>query len=462
MRSKVRRRRNKVETMNGAPGYAPLPLPGADSSVRSPWAFWALGLLNNASFVLLIACAKNISEGGTGLIFLSNSLPSLLVKLSAPYWFDRVSYRARMIAASTLMIVAFTFVAMFSSIHHTNFGLSMQLVGCAFASVQCGLGEASLLALAGKCDAGREKKACLTAFSSGTGLAGIFGFLWKFVWNDVLGLSLSSTLFLANSLALAYGGVYYKCLWGINVGTVAPIQSGESTDDQSTLPKSNRKIVPTVPVNDTEDGSYQDVLSTEEGIAEPPVSTLTRTEDMTTIQRLRAVLALWPYMIPLYVVYLAEYTLQAGTWTAIGFPVDDELARDRFYEYSNWSYQAGVFISRSSGTLFTTPLSILWLMPALQIGNVAFFWWVAKYQVFYNNLLLIPAFYVGLLGGAVYINGYTRISADIPIEHREFALSSTSVAEGLGIVSADVVGLFLQSCLYQIHDIPGAVVSCPF
>jgi battenin len=413
--------------------------------------------------VLLIACAKSISDGGTGLIFLSNSLPSLLVKLSAPYWFDRVSYRARIMAASALMAIAFMFVAMFSSSHHSNFGMAMQLIGCAFASVQCGLGESSLLALAGKCDAGREKKACLTAFSSGTGLAGIFGFLWKFVWNDVLGLSLSSTLFLANSLALLYGGVYYKCLWGINVGTVAPIQSGDSTDDQSNYAKSNGEIIPTVPTNqDTGDLDYQEVLSTEEGIPQPPASTLTRIEDMSTTQRLRAVLALWPYMIPLYVVYFAEYALQAGTWTAIGFPVDDEDARDRFYEYSNWTYQAGVFISRSSGTLFTAPLSILWLMPALQIGNVAFFWWVAKYQVFYNNLLLIPAFYVGLLGGAVYINGYTRISADIPIEHREFALSSTSVAEGLGIVSADVVGLFLQSCLYQIHDIKGAVVSCPF
>lgn len=446
--------------------YAPLPPTAVVSSLISPWVFWALGLLNNASFVLLIACGKSISEGGTGLIFLSNSLPSLLVKLSAPYWFDRVSYRARMMISSVLMSIAFICVALFSSRHHSTFSLTMQLVGCAFASVQCGLGEASLLALAGKCDVGRSSKACITAFSSGTGLAGIFGFLWKFVWNDLLGLSLRYTLLLANSLALLYGAVYYTSLWGVDVGTVSLTQNADSLADEQSREKSNGGELVSEEA-DPADRGYQDCLVSDEiiienGINDLTESNITRIEDMNTMERLRAVLALWPYMIPLYAVYFAEYALQAGTWSAIGFPVSDEEARGRFYEYSNWMYQAGVFISRSSGTLFIAPLYILWLMPALQIINVGFFWWVAKYQVFYNFYLLIPAFYVGLLGGSVYVNGYTRISSDIPLERREFALSSTSVAEGLGIVSADIVGLFLQSCLYEIHDIKGAVVSCPF
>lgn len=28
--------------------------------------------------------------------------------------------------------------------------------------------------------------------------------------------------------------------------------------------------------------------------------------------------ALWPYMVPLLLVYFAEYAMQSGTWTAIG------------------------------------------------------------------------------------------------------------------------------------------------
>lgn len=38
--------------------------------------------------------------------------------------------------------------------------------------------------------------------------------------------------------------------------------------------------------------------------------------------------------------------------TFAGFPVTDPSARHQFYTYSNWCYQAGVFVSRSSGTLY--------------------------------------------------------------------------------------------------------------
>ena len=44
--------------------------------------------------------------------------------------------------------------------------------------------------------------------------------------------------------------------------------------------------------------------------------------------------------------------VQAGTWTAIGFPVIDPGQRQAFYSTSNWCYQLGVFISRSSGLAF--------------------------------------------------------------------------------------------------------------
>jgi CLN3 protein len=104
-------------------------------------------------------------------------------------------------------------------------------------------------------------------------------------------------------------------------------------------------------------------------------------------------------------------------------------------------------------------MSLLWLTPSLQAGNLATFWYMATYQVFYNYFPLIPAFYVGLLGGGVYINCYTRM--DLHVEHREFALSNTSVAGGLSIVCADIAGRYLQACLYPIHAIKGALVSCP-
>jgi len=188
---------------------------------------------------------------------------------------------------------------------------------------------------------------------------------------------------------------------------------------------------------------------------------------MSVSERFFFVLRLWPYIVPLFTVYAAEYALQSGTWTAIGFPVDDIHSRDRFYEFSNWMYQAGVFLSRSSGTLWTAPIWILWLMPGLQCVNLIMFTKVAASHnsaaswLYTPGSLYIGAFYSGLLGGACYINAYTRICKDFPLQYQEIALSSTSVGESLGIFMADILGLFIQSCLYQANGLDGALVQCP-
>ena len=104
---------------------------------------------------------------------------------------------------------------------------------------------------------------------------------------------------------------------------------------------------------------------------------------------------------------------------------------------------------------------LLWLMPILQCINLVFFYNIAVWHFWYNYSLLILCLYVGLLGGGVYVNGYMRINMDLPLSIREFALSTASVADGFGIMFADISGLFIQSCLYRANGIDGAVVNCP-
>ena len=230
----------------------------------------------------MLAAAKSISEGGTALVFLANIAPGLLLKLSAPYWFDRVGYSTRMTAGSICMAGSFGIVGLFSlmatrhaSVDHddyinqndkhgdsssrsSNIGMNliMQLLGVALGSAQTSLGEASLLALAGRADSlmqkdpdveevlncdresdghivdeavtlkfcngieseGRDcnvkndlndaretggqlemagKGRCITAFASGTGIAGIFGFAYIVILCNVVGISLMKALVLA-------------------------------------------------------------------------------------------------------------------------------------------------------------------------------------------------------------------------------------------------------------------------
>jgi battenin len=505
--------------------------------------FWILGLLNNSSYVIMLASAKSISEGGTGLVFLTTVTPSLLIKLTAPYWFDRVDYAVRLGTASLCMVIAFALVGSCKT-------LLWRLLGVAFISVAEGLGEPCLLALAGRFDGAavaprprhrpatssllqssgddelppttsapqqKETGRCLTAFASGTGFAGVFGFFWKWFWNDWLGFAMSTTLWLAMCIPFGYWNTFRYVMTHDQKHNVrrreALVLRTEQHSHPTSIPTVDQRDIPhdgTISLLevasltlDTDEANSDYLRNRRDGKATPsddgmaksraeptaidgngdPSDSYNGNEDLgsggevseisqlSSKQRFHLVLSLWPYTVPLFVVYAAEYTLQSGTWTAIGFPVDDVESRKSFYQYSNWLYQAGVFVSRSSGTLFTVPMAVLWLMPTLQTLNVVIYWSIAANQQdssivgsFWHSptFLYTTAFYTGLLGGAVYIHGYKRICKDITLAHREFALSATSVAESFGILMADLSGLVIQACLYRINKLDGAVLTCPF
>ena len=77
-------------------------------------------------------------------------------------------------------------------------------------------------------------------------------------------------------------------------------------------------------------------------------------------------------MVPLVLVYWAEYAIQAGAWTAFALPpsdLHDGAARQRAYELLNLCYQVGVFFSRSSGNLIVLRRPALWAIAWLQVAN---------------------------------------------------------------------------------------------
>lgn len=476
-------------------------------------AFWTLGILNNIPYVVMIAGAKSISEGGTALVFVSNVLPSLCVKLSAPYWFDKVSYSRRISIASFLMSSSFLTVAFFGYLESKrkydhedisdggfNFNVFMQLVGVGLCSAQGGLGEASLLALSGRVDnilsAERNsnvsddsendtvgerqpqiqterptsdgKSLNIAAFSSGTGLAGVCGFLYIFIATKIIELSLPKSLFLSLIFPIVYWKVYdsklakYTERGAILINTNDPVESlSPSRGNNEMRPLSIEEASDSFLDNPASSTDESSVDSNGEDDINFNNSMDTSNSPMSISERIYFTFSLWKYMIPLFVVYATEYALQSGIWTAIGFPVDSTSARNTFYVTSNWVYQLGVFLSRSSGAFFTAPLWMLWLMPLLQTINLIFFYFVAMYKIVYNYVLLLPAFFVGLLGGAVYVSGYQRINKDMPLHLREIALSTSSLADSCGILLADISGLFIQACIYQHHEIDGALVKCP-
>ncbi|KAL7461398.1 hypothetical protein ACHAXS_001819, partial [Conticribra weissflogii] len=525
------------------------------SSKNAVIAFWLLGLLNNAPWVLMLACATNISSGGVALVFLANQIPGLAVKISAPYWFHNVSYKNRMLMASLAMGIACVLVGCGGILRdeHANrdhekdgsendidsanynevfvdddhdeisgnsepnnsdarkLGLALELLGVCFVSFQCSLGESSLLALAGKFDSvvltdaqltdsymvmsenginregdfsfdndgagnscfgeenneeinstthqsrrvttlmkqagAKQKRRCITSFSSGTGLAGIFGYGYKAFFADVFHWGLSYIVWSVMFFALIYWEIFMRGLHALEKKSTLTIScnnldsyqfhSNDITRDTSGSPLlTNNKKSPSGKDlsidrdkhdrsveeyglrnvdNDSEDydatlemvgqhsSNQQDSVNK---TSTPPAADSLKSrqaefsllvKELSSWERFKLVLSLWPYTIPLFTVYLAEYMLQAGVWSAIGFPVTNPGARAQFYQYSNWTYQAGVFVSRSSGNIVTASLKVIWLMPFLQVVNFILFWSISIHHYWYDYSLLVPCFFAGLL-----------------------------------------------------------------
>lgn len=49
-------------------------------------AFWLLGLINNSGYVIMMAVAKEIAPGAVGVVFFADVAPTMIIKVTAPYW----------------------------------------------------------------------------------------------------------------------------------------------------------------------------------------------------------------------------------------------------------------------------------------------------------------------------------------------------------------------------------------
>jgi battenin len=159
-------------------------------------------------------------------------------------------------------------------------------------------------------------------------------------------------------------------------------------------------------------------------------------------------------MLPLLLVYIAEYTINQGVSPTILFPLASTpfMHYRAFYPTYNAIYQFGVFISRSS-TPFVR-LHSLYLPSLLQCVNLAILILQALFD-FIPSVWIVFAiiFWEGLLGGAVYVNTFAEISDNVKKEEREFSLGAVTVSDSGGICVAGFVGMALEVglCGWQVR-----------
>lgn len=272
-------------------------------------------------------------------------------------------------------------------------------VGIIFASLMSGLGELTFLQIATKF--GNETG--INGWSFGTGLAGIFGSLFVLSLTSFLGISVK--LCLLGSSLIPFGFLLY---WW--------------------LPPHDYKII-------------GDAFN--EG------------EDFDKIAIIKQVF--YPFMLPLAVVYFAEYLINQGVTPVLLFPFSEKSFvfhkfRDEYVMYGTM-YQLGVLISRSSGNYLR--IKQVWLLSVLQFANLMFILVEALYFPINSVLAVIFfSFYEGLLGGSSYVNVFLNVNDIYKFEHslREFCIGVVTISDSFGILLAALLGLVLEPklCEYQV------------
>ncbi|XP_026181588.1 battenin [Mastacembelus armatus] len=410
------------------------PSNGCCTHWRSCTGFWLLGLCNNFAYVVMLSAAHDIlkkqeSENGTAsttftlsvdfhgrnssnssrydcnpistaAVLLADILPTLIIKICAPFVIHKLPYGIRVLLCAVMAATSFLLVSFSSAVW-------MSILGVIFASFSSGLGELSFLSLTVF-----FTRDVLQGWGSGTGAAGVAG---SFLYSGLtqIGLSPQTTLLIMLVVPVTMLISYFFLL-------VPPpsLPQWKSRNYVAVSSEDRRRLV------DGSEDEEQDKSTPEDRSAGP----LTFTEQLYVIK------GLLKFVIPLGVVYFAEYFINQGLMELLYFP-NFYLSHAEQYRWYQTLYQFGVLVSRSS--LCCLKIRKLCALSLLQVVNAVLLLFAVRYQFLCSAWVVFPiVFYEGLLGGAAYVNTFYFISKETEDRQREFAMAAASVGDSLGIALA--------------------------
>ncbi|KAJ1981449.1 battenin CLN3 protein [Dimargaris xerosporica] len=425
------------------------------------------GLVNNFVYCVFLSAAEKILESGggvpTSVVLAADILPSFFVNLLAPYFIHRMPYNLRVILAA-----GFSFASLFIVAWVDN--IVVRILGVCLCSAGSGLGELTFLMFSSF-----YESTSVSFWSSGTGAAGLAGslsFLALTVWAR---LPLQTSLSIVSALPPLMLVAYFFVLRIPN----------DVLQEQKRLQKERDDMDFHLASTDSgstvlEQGSKKDEIgNTHHALLDcPPDHTKTtfasaqvqvhsspdvplphanlRPEERPLRERLVLVKPLLvPYILPLFVVYWAEYTINSGIAPTLLFEMDHTPFQKMsdHYIYYQALYQAGVFVSRSS--LSILHIQRVWIPSSLQVATLvllltqSLFAWIPTVYVVFAII-----FWEGLLGGAAYVNTFYNISKDVTPILREFAMGVCGLGSVLGISVASLTGIVLEPalCSFQVSQ----------
>ncbi|XP_071546715.1 battenin isoform X2 [Panulirus ornatus] len=287
--------------------------------------------------------------------------------------------------------------------------ISMAVIGVIFASASAGLGEVTFISYSA-----HFHRDMISTWSSGTGGAGVFGAL-TYAGLTSAGLNPHTAVLLMLIVPI----IMSLSFWVI-LDHPYHMKCNKFCNNYSHLGEEDRML--------------QDDHQTSLNLA----------------QKLQAIPRMFKYMIPLGMVYVAEYVINQGLLELIYFPQNKVwMNHHDQYRWYQVTYQIGVLISRSSVNLIH--VHHIWMTSVLQWINLvifltcAIFWWIGSIW-----MVLLLIFWEGLLGGAAYVNTFYRISQEVDSYYKEFAMGITTVSDSLGVAMAGIIAIPLHNVICNL------------
>ncbi|KAF9011963.1 batten's disease protein Cln3 [Cyathus striatus] len=428
-------------------------------SLSQAWAsFFLFGLLNNVLYVVILSAALDLVPPSTpkGIIAFCNIFPALLAKVGWPYILKgRIRYVKRLTGCCALSVAGMLVVAIFDSLY-------MRLLGIMLASFSSGLGELTFLQLSTTYAPPSIAGHSVGYFASGTGAAGLVG---AFLWWEVRGLGVRIGVGLSSVLPLLIPITYFFLL----PPPVSFLTNFRTAYDDAISPAPNTAL----PYTPLAGGEVGEAEGEEEGSL--PAGPR-RGVSLTLDDKWRLVKPLiWRYMVPLFCVYLFEYTINQGIAPTLLYPVpspEDHWILSKLIHsirdyYPLWQlvYQTTVFLSRSSISLGipALPKAFLPLPAIVQAGILLALGYESAFGLFNAEqeakgasilLVFVLVSLEGICGGLAYVNVFYRINHERPDptvheyhdvertrQEREFRIGSIGFADSTGILFASLLAM---------------------
>ncbi|CAL1541517.1 unnamed protein product [Lymnaea stagnalis] len=406
-----------------------------------------MGAINNLPYVIVNSAANTIADRFgesdlVGVVFGANVALSVFVKSLNTFVLLNASYSLRFIANGLIMLTG-----LFGIAYAFNFGFAIACIAVVGSSSAFGenvtLGFLSWF-----------PSSMVNAWSSGTGMAGLLGASLFIIFGCSVGHGGDKTSKLQNLNKYAFllttpvVLIYWLAYFVIVKRPLHKYDADQAvTPDLAVGNRRSREVTGEergAVTRDNEDGEKQEERNIQDELAEARETTqLLETRETSCRRILRCFKLVFWLGINLCGVYVFEYVAR-GCAAKVRPSKEYNIGCPELYASLQLCYQAGVFVSRSSVQMYR--IRRVEVLTVLQFINMML--WIVDVHYKFIPVAALPALmiYVGLLGGASYVNiFYTLLhDGDFPKKDRELCVNLTGLFINFGIV----LGTGLETLLF--------------